>query len=285
MARGAFTAVDCPTCFVTAKGRRIAYRRLGEGSALILCARFRGTMESWDPLFLDELAQRLHIVIFDYSGTGQSNGPPSFDPKALARDAIDLADALGLSAFAIGGWSLGGSAAQVLAAVWPRRTTHLVLLGATPPGNVPHAPETIFFERALKPEQDLIDETMLYFEPTSPASRKAATSYFTRMTLRSDSLSPAMPEELYLRLLKEAAHEDLFHDDGGYRDFLETTVTPILVITADHDIAFPAGNWMALVGKWRTLRLMIYPQAGHGVHQQYPESCASVIANFVGHDV
>ena len=76
----------------------------------------------------------------------------------MARDVIDLADALGLDRFAVGGWSLGGMAAQLAAFLAPDRITHAVLIGTKSPGAVEFPPEPVFLEHALKPDYDLEDE-------------------------------------------------------------------------------------------------------------------------------
>lgn len=91
-----FTAINVPTRFVDSGGRKLAYRMFGEGQPLLLCLRFRGVMDSWDPAFLDALARNFTVITFDYSGLGQSTGEPSYDRRRMARDAKDVVDALGL---------------------------------------------------------------------------------------------------------------------------------------------------------------------------------------------
>ncbi|WP_170232269.1 alpha/beta fold hydrolase [Saccharothrix saharensis] len=87
---------------------------MGEGTPLVLCNRFRGTLDTWDPLFVDALAtEGLQVVTFDHSGLGRSTGTPSYDPAAPAGDAADPITALDLGRVVLGGWSLGGLAAQV----------------------------------------------------------------------------------------------------------------------------------------------------------------------------
>jgi len=101
------TAVNAPSQFVETRGRRLADRSIGTGTPIVLCTRFRGNMDLWDPLFLDSLAdESLRVVTFDYSGLGLSTGERTYDPVALARDAKDLIEALGFDKVVIGGWSL-----------------------------------------------------------------------------------------------------------------------------------------------------------------------------------
>lgn len=275
------TARDVSTRLVEANGRSLAYREIGSGTPLILCLRFRGVMDSWDPAFLDALADSFRVITFDYSGLGQSSGTPSYQAEIMARDVIDLADALGIDEFALGGWSIGGMAAQVAATIVPERVTHLLLIGTTPPGPVPHPSEPVFLEHALIPQYDLDDETVLFFEPASPASHAAAAASHARIASRTADRSPPIPPETYLRLLQERQGEDLFPDRGGYAAFLATCTIPILVIAGDHEIVFPTPNWFALNRQWTSLHLFVLPQSGHGPQHQAPELVADLMASFV----
>lgn len=280
--RGEERAVNAPTHFVETNGRRLAYRSVGSGEPLILCVRLRGVLDVWDPAFLDALADTFRVIIFDYSGLGQSTGEASYEPIAMARDAVDLADALGIDRFVAGGWSLGGQGAQVLTVLYPKRVTRLILIGTTPPGRVRLGPEPVFYDRALKFENDLEDETVLFFEPASQLSRTSAKASHDRIAARTEDRSPVVPEATYLRLLKArgTSGDELFRDDG-YRDFLSKSSIPILVISGDHDIVFPVQNWFDLIRHWRSLHLLIIPQAGHGAQHQEPRLCADVITKFV----
>lgn len=272
---------DVPTEFIDIADARLAYRSLGSGPDLLLCTRFRGTLDSWDPAFLDALAERFRVITFDYRGTGQSTGEASYNPKSLAHDVIALADGLNIKRFVLGGWSLGGHAAQVVATVWSDRITQLILFGTTPPGDTVFGPDPVFSAGALKPSTDLDDDITLFFEPMSAASREAARVSRLRIGIRRNGRSPDVPEDLYMRLLKESPCGPGFYDDGGYRDFLEKTAKPILVISGDHDIGFPIENWFNLTGKWRSLFLSILPRSGHGVQHQYPELVAHIMGCFV----
>ncbi|MBO9714269.1 MAG: alpha/beta hydrolase [Sphingomonas sp.] len=275
------TARDVATRFVQARGRALAYREIGQGTPLILCLRFRGVLDSWDPAFLDALSTSFRVITFDWSGLGQSTGAASYIPETMANDVLDLADALGIDRFVLGGWSLGGMAAQVVAVMAPERVSQLVLIGTIPPGKAEHASEPVFLERALKPINDLADEEVLFFEPESASSRAAARASNRRIAERTGDRSPPVLPETYLRLLQERRADDIFPDRGGYRDFLATAGIPILVIAGDHEIVFPTPNWFALNREWKGLHLVVLPQMGHGPQHQAPGFVADLIASFV----
>jgi hypothetical protein len=56
------SAVTAPNQFVETNGRRLALS-LDRSRQVVLCTRFRGNMDVWDPAFLDALARNGFRVI------------------------------------------------------------------------------------------------------------------------------------------------------------------------------------------------------------------------------
>lgn len=269
------------TQFVDVDGRRLAYRTFGRGTPLVLCVRFRGTMDTWDPLFLDSLVEQgFQVTIFDYSGLGQSSGERTYHPASLAKDAIDLIVALKLGKAVIGGWSVGGMAAQIVLAKAPQLVTHAVLIATTPPGPLVKAGEPLFYTMA-KRENDFEDFVTLFFEPASAASRAAAELAAARVAQRKVNLSPAVPVAWAGEQVGEGPRNPAFPVDAVL-DALRSTSIPVLHVGGDHDIVFPVENWYALNGQLPTLHLVTLPRTGHGPQLEYPVACARHIAAFVG---
>lgn len=275
------TGATTPTLYVDVNGRRLAYRSIGSGKPLVLCIRFRGNMDLWDPLFLDSLAAAgFRVITFDYSGLGLSTGEKNYDPMSLARDAHDLVQALDLRDIVIGGWSLGGLAAQAFIAMYPQRVTHAVLIGTGPPGpNVKDA-EQLFYETASRPVNTFEDEVVLFFEPRSAASREAAQRSHDRIAQRSVDRSAPVPIDFAVSFLGSGPRNPIFPADAVLAALKHTTI-PILHIGGDHDISFPIENWYALNGQLPTFQLITFPQAGHGPHHEHPVATAEHVATFV----
>lgn len=273
------SAATTETRYVEVQGHRIAYRQIGSGSPILAATRLRGTIDTWDPLFLDTLAKEHTVITFDYPGVGYSTGklPPDIGQVAAFIDT--LAEALKVDRYAILGWSWGGIAAQALVLDRPQKVTHAILIGTAPPGPGLLPIQQAFLERAFKPVNDLADEEVLFFEPTSDASRKAARASRDRIYARPgvDSKIPSTTQEIEAYLQASQA----FREDGARREALKRTHVPILVMSGDNDIATPAPNWFPLSNQLPTAQMLVLPDSGHGPQHQYPELSASYINVFL----
>jgi pimeloyl-ACP methyl ester carboxylesterase len=271
-------AATAPTQYSVVNGERIAYRSIGQGRPLLLATRMRGTLDTWDPLFLDALARQHTVITFDYPGIGYSSGTQLADIGQAAGFVAELATALKIERFVAAGWSWGGMVMQTLLIQHPQRVSHAVLIGTTPPGKAERPIQPVFIERALKPYNDLTDDEILFFEPASERSREANRRSRERIYARpgvADRI-PSRPEQIqpYLRAAKQ------YHEDSpGRREALTRSKVPMLVLCGDNDISVPAQNWFPLVGRIDA-QLIVLPQSGHGPQHQYPELSARYIADF-----
>lgn len=276
-------AIHAPNQYVEVNNRTLAYRSIGTGLPIILCCRFRGNMDSWDPEFLDRLAgQGFRVITFDYSGLGLSSGTPTYNPLQMSSDPIDLAAALGLENAVIAGWSLGGIVAQVVLTRRPAWLTHAVLIATTPPGPLVKLAEQLFYDTARKPENTLEDEEVLFFEPASARSREAASRSAARIAARTEQRSMPVPADWAAANIGGKPSPQPF-PAPQVLEALKGTAIPLLHIGGDHDIIFPVENWYALNQQLPTLELLTYPSAGHGPHHQHPQAAAEYIGSFVRH--
>lgn len=267
------------TAYATIAGKKIAYRSIGNGAPIIFCNRFRGTLDSWDPAFIDELANEYLVIIFDYSGIGLSSGELPTVIAEVAEDVKDLADFLQLEKFIIGGWSYGGTIAQTFSVLYPQRITHTILIGTTPPGQNPNPPEAMFLETSAKPVNDLADEIILFFEPASAVSREAAKLSHDRIAGRVKDNDVPVPEEKFMRYHMGVG--DYIHDSFNTREKLGQLSTPILCLSGDHDCVCPIENWYPLTRKMPNLQIIMLPDAGHGPQHQYVKLSSKYISDFI----
>ncbi|MTH16317.1 alpha/beta hydrolase [Flavobacterium sp. LC2016-01] len=273
------TAYNSETEFADLPGRKIAYRSIGSGTPLILINRFRGTIDTWDPLFLDLLAEKYSVITFDYTGIGYSSGTLPTDVKEVAKDIKDLADYLKIEKAIFIGWSYGGLVTQAAMHQYPELVTHTVLLGTGPIGKRVVPLEQSFLDHALKPINDLNDEVVLFFEPESEESRKAAKASHDRISQRIDVSK--IPSTMDVFQLYFAGGENAAEDKDNYRDKLKTTKTPILIISGDHDTSFAVENWYPLTRQLPTAQLILLPQTGHGPQHEHVDLVVNYINLFL----
>ena len=115
-------------------GQPIAFEIRGQGVPIVLVAGTGYPGATWPPGFLDPLARRHRVVVFDHRGTGATPASAErLSTRVLAHDALGLMDALGLEAAHVLGHSMGGRVAQWMALDRPERVRSLVL-AATGPG-------------------------------------------------------------------------------------------------------------------------------------------------------
>jgi pimeloyl-ACP methyl ester carboxylesterase len=277
---GGFQADRAATSFVTVNGDRIAYRKMGSGSPLLLTNRLRGTLDTWDPLFLEALAVDHTVITFDYPGVGYSSGELPTELGPLGNMVVSFADAVGLKKFAIVGWSWGGIAAQIVVTDHAGLLDHAVIIGANPPGRNDIPVKQAFLDRALKPVNDLADEEVLFFVPGSPRSMAAARASHDRIHARpgvTEKIPATMPE--FMRFFK--AVEGFRVDAESRRKALERSSVPILLLSGDHDISAAAGNWFPMMGTFPRAQLLVLGDAGHAPQHEYPELVAQYIKSFL----
>jgi 3-oxoadipate enol-lactonase len=115
--------------FADVAGARLHYRFDGpEHAPVLLLSNSLGTsLAMWEPQ-IDALAARYRVLRYDSRGHGQSAVTPGpYEIAGLARDALGLIDALGLSQVLFCGLSMGGMVGQWLGANAPARVAKLVL--------------------------------------------------------------------------------------------------------------------------------------------------------------
>jgi pimeloyl-ACP methyl ester carboxylesterase len=267
------------TSFADTGDRKIAYRSYGKGKPIIFVNRFRGTLDTWDPLFIKMMAKKFNVITFDYSGIGSSTGNMAPDIVIVAKDVKDLADALKLNTIIVLGWSYGGLVAQAVTLLYPNLVSHSILVGTNPPGKNEVPFEQVFLDAALKPLNDFDDEVVLFFEPKSQISLAAAKASHERIHKKIDVKKiPSTMEAFQVYF----AGGDAFKEDIlNFREQIKKTKIPILIISGDHDVSFAVENWYVIVNEMANTQMIVYSETGHAPQHQYPEMTSKYIINFV----
>lgn len=272
---------ETKTSFADLGDRKIAYRSYGKGKAIIFINRFRGTLDTWDPLFIKMMAKKFNVITFDYSGIGSSTGQMPSEITLVAQDVKDLAGALKLDTVVVLGWSYGGLVAQAATLLYPNLVTHSILVGTNPPGKNEIPFEQVFLDSALKPVNDFEDEIVLFFEPKSTFSLAAAKASHDRIHKHIDVSKIPSTMEAFQVYFKggDGFREDILN----FREQIKKTKTPILIISGDHDVSFAVENWYAVFNQMTNAQMIVYGGTGHAPQHQYPELTSKSIINFVKH--
>jgi pimeloyl-ACP methyl ester carboxylesterase len=267
------------TQFVSTAFGRVAFQRLGRVGdvPLVLCHRFRGTIDDWDPAFLTVLAADRDVVVFDGPGVGRSSGEPQSTVAEMATAAQDVVSRLGLEQIDLLGWSMGGFVAQQLALSEPRLVRRLIVAGSKP-GLVPGAPSPApeVGKVAGKPVND--DEDLLYlFFPESPEGRAAGLASLQRVGAAPNA---AVVSGAGVRAQAAALTRWSSGTDGAWERLEELTM-PILVAAGAQDRLMDAYNSYAMVRRLPNANLIVYGDAGHAFLFQHAQAFGRQVLAFL----
>jgi pimeloyl-ACP methyl ester carboxylesterase len=277
-----YRSVEIETKYVDVDGVRYAYRELSptrpvvDSTPLVFLHRFRGTLDDWDPAFVDAVAGQRHVILFSDAAVGSSTGSPATSVDEKARNAASFVRALGHDVVDVLGFSMGGFVAQAVAMAEPQLVRKVVLVGTGPGGNAETDPPTdLVFEIALKPDYAFEDIRYLFFAEGRDAETQA---YIERHALRTDR-EPLVTEETIQAMVGLIL--DFMGGKTDHYNRLGEILQPVLIINGDDDHFFPVKNEWLLYRELPNAQLAIYPQAGHAPHQQHPQLVAAEVNRFL----
>lgn len=270
------------TNYVEAGGIRFAYRMMGAptGVPLVFCQRFRGTMDEWDPAFLETLAPHRRLILFDNIGISSSSGAVPTHVEEQAAHAANFIQALGLDEVDLIGFSMGGYVCQVLALTEPDLVRKVILCGSSCPGSPEtEPPEKIFFDTAIKPTWSFEDKVILFYA-NAPDSRARGRLAEDRIEAQMRvGQEPKVPEDGWRNLYEIIKNFTV--EDGPWFARLQEIRQPVLIMNGDRDPCYPLKNQLLLFEHIPDARLAILPMAGHGPQHQFPECTAAMIDDFL----
>ncbi|MGY3484748.1 pimeloyl-ACP methyl ester carboxylesterase [Bradyrhizobium sp. USDA 4011] len=258
--------------FVEVGGVHYAYRRFGklDGTPLLLLPHFIATMDWWDPLLVDSLAETREVILFDNRGVGLSSGETPDRIAMMAADVHAFIHGLGLTRVDVLGFSIGGMVAQELVLLYPDDVRKLLLVGTGPRGG----------EGMQQPKPDVVKalteagpdpksaRPFLFFSQTENGRTEAAR-FMARNAERTADLDPG-PSMQTMQAQSEALGEwghAATHAD--YLARLRVLPHPTLVANGNNDIMVSTINSYILSQAIPRAQLIIYPDSGHGALFQH----------------
>jgi len=266
-----YTHDTAPTQYAEAGGTHFAYRRFGTPGhpPLLFFQHFMGTMDDHDPALSDAFAADREVILFNNTGVASSTGTVPDTIEAMARDAITFTDAIGLTTIDIIAHSMGGLIAQEVTLARPDLVRRLVLAGTAPRGGegLGTLPAWVadLFTRTYDQQEDMW--LPILFAPT-PTSQAAGRAYIKRILTRADRDTPVSGQSIAAQSAALAAYGAA--KDPSYAH-LKGLQLPVLVINGTNDIVIPTINSYILQQFLPNAELILYPDANHGSHFQYPQ--------------
>lgn len=251
-----------------------------DAPAIILLHGSNADLHTWEP-WVQALKGQYRVIRFDQVGHGLTGPDPKHDYSRdnYVADILEVADALGLKQFVLGGNSMGGKHALAFAVAHPERLTGLVLVdgsggpmlklarkkddeGGSSSGN-------IGFKIAQTPGINLLVEQI------TPRSL-IAQSLEQSVSVKSVASEAAVTR--YWELLRYPGNRRATLKRFGYpydpltEAEIAAVTTPTLILWGEEDRLIPveAGQWLA-----KTMpnnALVIYPKIGHLPHEEAVEA-------------
>jgi pimeloyl-ACP methyl ester carboxylesterase len=247
--------VTAPTLIASTSDGAVGYREVGTGSPILLIMGFSGSMDDWAPSFVDALATRHTVVVFDNAGIGDTAAVRSpLSISAMATQTSALIAALHLGRTAVVGWSMGGMIAQALAVLHPDQVSQLIL-AATQAGTGRSLPIPPAAAAALG-SSNVATVLSVLFPPDQTAAAKA---YITDILQYPDFYGASAA----IKTQQNAAIQQWMtgQDPAGLR--LSRIHARTLVADGTLDQLDPVPNDLLLKCGIPRAHLLLYPDAGH----------------------
>ncbi|MEN8652093.1 alpha/beta hydrolase [Streptomyces sp. 21So2-11] len=266
-------------------GVRIAYERTGRGRPVVLAGGTGMPPVAWELCGLREELVRAGFEVITYAARGVAPSDAPAAPYSMADMAADLTglmDALGLTAAAMVGYSLGSFTVELLARTRPDLVASAVLMAGA-------GPVTAVLDAVLAAEAELIATT-----GRMPAA-------FIRLQTLLSSLPPAVLRDdeeqtrTWLELL--GAQKDLWTSADGevgqataadtwLRDphrmaALADITVPVLVLAFEHDLYFPPRTGRAAADALPRGELTVIAGAAHGGLLTHPKETSAALRTFL----
>lgn len=269
-------AADAPTRTARAGGVTIGYRSIGEGRPIVMIMGLSGTMDAWDPTFIDALAATGHrVILFDNEGIGRSVARPgTLSVARMADNTALLIEALELDRPDVMGWSMGGFIAQSLAVRHPGSLRRLVLM-ATAPGD---GKATFPRPDAATALQQANDATKLLGLMFPAGHTDEQTRYVQDISAREGFVPSASPEVVQRQFVATTPWITGADPDGAKVTDLDL---PVIVAGAVKDWALPADNTRHLARVIPGAKRLMYSDAAHGFFLQYADAFVPRVAKFL----
>jgi pimeloyl-ACP methyl ester carboxylesterase len=270
---------DTPTQYIKVDGIHYAYRSLGAKSGVpVVCLQhFTGTLDNWDPIIMNGLANERQVIAIDNTGVGNSAGVTPDNVQAMSEDAIKIIAALGIEKCDLLGYSLGGFIAQTIAYVKTDLLGKIILVGTAPQGTkaLRSFPELI--EKAFQLES--IERFLFLFATQSKISKARMTAVLDRLKERTkdrDKQTSLSAVQAQVKALTSWGTDPVTIN-------LNEIQQPVLIIQGSNDEMMDSASSLELFKQIPNAILTYYPDSAHGSFLQYPDMFVDQANSFLNY--
>lgn len=272
-----------PSQFVMlADGARAHIRDRGtrDGKPLVLIHGSNASLFTWEP-WAKRLEDTFRVITVDLPGHGLTGAVPNRDysEDGMVKFVGEVADALALQRFAVGGNSMGGRVAARFAEVDPARVTHLILVDASglPSKQDDRTPLAFWLLRT-----PVINRMLLRVAPRSIVALGLNEAF-----MHKDIISDAMIDSYWELGRMEGTREATLSrantpGAGGVQAHIADIKAPTLILWGEEDRLVPVDVAHAFQAGIPGSRLIIYPKTGHGPQEEVAEQSAAEVRAFLG---
>ena len=256
-------------------GIRIAYGVRGSGPPLVLIMGYRLSSLAWPLDFIEALAERFTLVLFDNRGTGASDKPTcGYEISNMAKDVGCLLDHLEIARANVLGYSMGGAIAQEFVRQFPDRVLGLALCATMCGG-----PRAVYASTSVVRVMRELDG----LKPEEIARRIWSVTYSPGYLENHQQLA----EDQMRREI--AAPTPLHAADLQYQAFAEFDCSkalpdikaPTLVLTGDLDQLVSPQNSKFIASLIPGASLIVIPGCGHRMMWEATDECVGFVTEFL----
>ncbi|MEW5736767.1 MAG: alpha/beta hydrolase [Thermodesulfobacteriota bacterium] len=254
----------------------------GPGEKVLLIHGFASSCYTWRSVAENLHGLGFHVYALDMMGFGWSDKPSQaeYDALSLMEGVAAWMDAVGLDSAVVGGNSLGGGVASLLALMHPEKVSRLILVDAL----IPYA--DIAFPFLLKLARFPFAGNLARFVITPATVRATMRQIFYDPRL----VTPGKVEAYHQRLSTPGCLEAQVKlarslDPARFAKYLEMgkkMTVPALVIWGEEDRWLPVRFGHRLVSERRARgRFVVLSRCGHMPQEEMPRATARLMADFL----
>ncbi len=255
---------------IDVNGVQLAYEERGTGIPLVLLHGFPFTRQMWERQ-LSGMANMYRVIAPDLRGFGESGGTPS-TLEELADDLHVLIERLGLPAFVVAGFSMGGYVLFRYLARHADRVKALILISTRAEADTPEGREGRYaaIERLRKegPEKYLAEFARRLVSPHTLDTDPGVMAKVRR-------LMGVPPVDSLIGALTAMAERP----DSS--PLLPTIAVPTLVVAGADDRVIPAAVAREMAAKIKGAKAVVIRDAGHMVSIEQTDQFVGIVREFL----